>query len=150
MDLSTQPAVSAVEEHGRKYRSKKQRPCDLCRSRKTYCKIQESESRCENCKKLDRRCTFVLEPLKRTGQNRTITDHPGPTNPGTLPEDDIQMGPPLGHGPAPDEQNGSNFDEEHFWGRPFDYGLSFDPGDVSHLVPMDRQSTNIATGKLLP
>lgn len=53
-------------QRARKYRSKKQRPCDLCRSRKIQCKLQGDKAECEHCQKLSRRCTFVLQPLKRT------------------------------------------------------------------------------------
>ena len=49
----------------RKYRSKRQRPCDLCRQRKTQCKIPGSGGACELCDKLRRNCTFVLQPLRR-------------------------------------------------------------------------------------
>ncbi|OAA58439.1 fungal specific transcription factor domain containing protein [Niveomyces insectorum RCEF 264] len=60
MASDTQP-----DQSGRKYRSKKQRPCDLCRSRKIHCKLPGSETVCECCKRLNRVCTFELEPLKR-------------------------------------------------------------------------------------
>lgn len=51
---------------GRKYRSKKQRPCDLCRSRKTHCRLPSNGTACELCSKLSRSCTFLREPKKRT------------------------------------------------------------------------------------
>ena len=49
----------------RKYRSKRQRPCDLCRQRKTQCKIPGSGGACELCDKLGHNCTFVLQPLSK-------------------------------------------------------------------------------------
>ncbi|KAI1623132.1 fungal-specific transcription factor domain-containing protein [Exophiala viscosa] len=49
----------------RKYRSKRQRPCDLCRQRKTQCKIPDNGGACELCAKLGRGCTFVLQPLRK-------------------------------------------------------------------------------------
>ncbi len=49
----------------RKYRSKRQRPCDICRQRKSQCKIPGSGGACELCHKLGRSCTFVLQPLKK-------------------------------------------------------------------------------------
>lgn len=55
----------APEGNGRKYRSKKQRPCDLCRTRKIHCKLQGDGSECELCRRLERQCTFVLGPLRR-------------------------------------------------------------------------------------
>ncbi|KUJ13709.1 uncharacterized protein LY89DRAFT_687098 [Mollisia scopiformis] len=59
-DRSTQ-----ARSGGRKYRSKKQRPCDSCRSRKTQCKILDGDLACELCKRLNRSCTFVLQPLRK-------------------------------------------------------------------------------------
>lgn len=65
------PEAPPVSEHnGRKYRSKKQRPCDLCRSRKIQCKLQGSEAACELCKRLDQQCTYILGPVRRTYRPR--------------------------------------------------------------------------------
>lgn len=49
----------------RRYRSKQQRPCDLCRQRKTHCKIPDSSGACELCDRLSRNCTFVLQPVSK-------------------------------------------------------------------------------------
>ena len=49
----------------RRYRSKQQRPCDLCRQRKTQCKIPDSGGACELCEKLSHSCKFVLQPLSK-------------------------------------------------------------------------------------
>ncbi|KAH8703573.1 fungal-specific transcription factor domain-containing protein [Talaromyces proteolyticus] len=49
----------------RKYRSKRQRPCDLCRSRKSVCRILADNSVCELCKKKRKECTFFSQPLKK-------------------------------------------------------------------------------------
>ena len=79
--MSTHPSPGT---HSRKYRSKKQRPCDLCRTRKTQCKIQEKDTPCEPCRKLRRQCTFVLEPLKRKyrvyGNESTDVNNPPGSN----------------------------------------------------------------------
>ncbi|RDW66463.1 hypothetical protein BP6252_10098 [Coleophoma cylindrospora] len=48
----------------RPYRSKRNRPCDVCRSRKVYCRIEETPP-CQLCRKLDVPCTFVEGPAKR-------------------------------------------------------------------------------------
>lgn len=64
---------SLQERGGRKYRSKKQRPCDLCRSRKTQCRMLDTNSNCELCKKLNRQCTFVLQPLRKEQRPRSAT-----------------------------------------------------------------------------
>lgn len=58
----------------RKYRSKRQRPCDLCRQRKTQCKIPASGGACELCDKLGRSCTFVLQPLRKERWQPLETD----------------------------------------------------------------------------
>ncbi|OIW31070.1 hypothetical protein CONLIGDRAFT_679807 [Coniochaeta ligniaria NRRL 30616] len=58
-------AEAPQDSNGRRYRSKKQRPCDVCRSRKIQCKLHGNEVVCEMCKKLGRRCTYVLGPLTR-------------------------------------------------------------------------------------
>jgi hypothetical protein len=67
-------AVPVLEHAGRKYRSKKQRPCDLCRSRKIQCKLQGNEAACELCRRLDRRCTFILGPVRRKYRPRADQD----------------------------------------------------------------------------
>lgn len=50
----------------RKYMSKRQRPCDFCRSRKTACRIENTPP-CRSCQLHGRECTFVEEarPRKR-------------------------------------------------------------------------------------
>lgn len=50
----------------RKYMSKRQRPCDFCRSRKTACRIEASLP-CRLCALHDRQCTFLeaAQPRKR-------------------------------------------------------------------------------------
>lgn len=57
--------MEEVQQRTRKYRSKIQRPCDLCRSRKIQCKRPNDASACQKCSELSRQCTFVLEPLKK-------------------------------------------------------------------------------------
>jgi hypothetical protein len=68
----------------RKYRSKRQRPCDLCRQRKTQCKIQGPGGACELCDKLGRNCTFVLQPLRKERglpESRPISAQHQPSHP---------------------------------------------------------------------
>lgn len=59
---------------GRKYRSKKERPCDLCRSRKAQCRIEGNDTACNVCKRLDQQCTFVCAPSKRKRRTQTSTN----------------------------------------------------------------------------
>ncbi|KAF5533249.1 transcriptional regulatory [Fusarium mexicanum] len=56
----------------RKYMSKRQRPCDFCRSRKTACRI-ESSPPCRLCQQYGRECTFVEAARPRKRQQTTET-----------------------------------------------------------------------------
>jgi hypothetical protein len=86
------------ERTGRKYRSKKQRPCDLCRTRKIQCKIQSDQSDCERCRKLNRHCTFVLGPLRRKYPSRENADTTAPSDANrTFGLDDPHSQPPQHH-----------------------------------------------------
>ncbi|KAH7204643.1 fungal-specific transcription factor domain-containing protein [Fusarium oxysporum] len=60
----------------RKYMSKRQRPCDFCRSRKTACRI-ESSPPCRLCQQYGRECTFVeaARPRKRQQTTETSPGH---------------------------------------------------------------------------
>ncbi|KAF5253726.1 hypothetical protein FANTH_1418 [Fusarium anthophilum] len=58
----------------RKYMSKRQRPCDFCRSRKTACRI-ESSPPCRLCQQYGRECTFVEAARPRKRQQATETSH---------------------------------------------------------------------------
>jgi hypothetical protein len=51
----------------RKYMSKRQRPCDFCRSRKTACRIELAPP-CRSCQQHGRECTFVDVALPRKKQ----------------------------------------------------------------------------------
>lgn len=117
-----------AETTGRKYRSKKHRPCDLCRSRKIQCKLQVNDAACALCSRLDRRCTYVIGPLRRKSRLRLDGDSAGAAQssdsqqlqlvdrpPGsmiadmTLPNDDAQTGtmqvdPFWMNGANPDQQ----------------------------------------------
>ncbi|KAG7736157.1 hypothetical protein KL923_004866 [Ogataea haglerorum] len=60
--------------HGRKYRSKKNRPCDLCRKKRMACLREDNMTRCLPCelRKLD--CTYVLEPVKKRKRSNETAD----------------------------------------------------------------------------
>src|SRR4051794_34317702 len=60
----------------RKYMSKRQRPCDFCRSRKTACRI-ESSPPCRLCQQYGRECTFVeaARPRKRQQTAETSPEY---------------------------------------------------------------------------
>ncbi len=127
------PSESPKERNGRKYRSRKQRPCDLCRSRKTHCKIQESEAACELCKKLKRSCTFVMEPSRRTHNPRTRTRRLSPLPGEAQDVSTINQMPQNGIG---DETRGA-MDEAQFWLQRADRDSSFNLPAAMPFSPMD-------------
>ncbi|KAM0543612.1 hypothetical protein ACHAPJ_012199 [Fusarium lateritium] len=49
----------------RRYRSKSQRPCDLCRARKVLCNIPDPTRPCQLCERTGRQCTFIGNPNKK-------------------------------------------------------------------------------------
>ncbi|KIL89195.1 hypothetical protein FAVG1_07589 [Fusarium avenaceum] len=53
----------------RRYRSKSQRPCDLCRARKVLCNIPDPTRPCQLCERTGRHCTFVGIPNKKQKEN---------------------------------------------------------------------------------
>lgn len=53
----------------RRYRSKSQRPCDLCRARKVLCNIPDPTRPCQLCERTGRHCTFVGYPNKKQKEN---------------------------------------------------------------------------------
>lgn len=55
----------------RRYRSKSQRPCDLCRARKVLCNIPDPTRPCQLCDRTGRDCTFVGNPNKKPRDSRT-------------------------------------------------------------------------------
>jgi hypothetical protein len=77
--------MAPAESQGRAYRSKKQRPCDLCRSRKAQCRIQDQAAACDLCRRTRRECTFVQQPVRKTRVHET----PNPDGRGTLNNIDL-------------------------------------------------------------
>lgn len=59
----------------RRYMSKSQRACDLCRSRKSACRVDKVGSRCRLCSSLGRQCTFDSGPVPRSVRNSNKMDH---------------------------------------------------------------------------
>lgn len=49
----------------RRYRSKAQRPCDVCRARKVLCNIPDSSRPCQLCERIGRKCTFIGKTRRR-------------------------------------------------------------------------------------
>ncbi|KAJ9157396.1 Fungal specific transcription factor domain containing protein [Pleurostoma richardsiae] len=77
-----QPQLSSQPIGSRRYKSRRHRPCDLCRARKVACAI-ETQPPCELCRSKGRPCTFVNGPgLRRR-----------PARPAAVPEDGEQRQP---------------------------------------------------------
>ncbi|KAK2051575.1 fungal-specific transcription factor domain-containing protein [Colletotrichum caudatum] len=57
----------------RRYRSKAQRPCDLCRARKALCNIPDPLQPCQLCKRIGRECTFVGNTGRRSKGRQTVS-----------------------------------------------------------------------------
>jgi hypothetical protein len=79
-----------MSESTRKYMSKRQRPCDFCRARKTACRI-EGQLPCRLCALHNKPCTFVIaaQPRKRP----TIAGEAGALSPSELRNDETaQLG----------------------------------------------------------
>ncbi|EGX90473.1 fungal specific transcription factor domain protein [Cordyceps militaris CM01] len=67
--LHTSPSVAHITHHAaagsRRYRSKAQRPCDLCRARKALCNIPDPTRPCQLCDRTGRPCTFLAAAKSR-------------------------------------------------------------------------------------
>ncbi|OAA64951.1 fungal specific transcription factor domain protein [Cordyceps fumosorosea ARSEF 2679] len=67
--LETPPSPARFPHHAaagsRRYRSKAQRPCDLCRARKALCNIPDPSRPCQLCDRTGRPCTFLAGTKSR-------------------------------------------------------------------------------------
>lgn len=81
-----QPSATAVAGT-RRYRSKSQRPCDLCRARKVLCNIPKPGQPCQLCERTGRQCTFTGNPGKKQ-KERASRAQSGDTLPVALPGKD--------------------------------------------------------------
>jgi hypothetical protein len=145
------PEPQQQEGNGRKYRSKKQRPCDLCRSRKIQCKLQGNESACELCKRLDRRCTFILGPLRRKHRVQ-VQDQNGAVNrPETalLAADERHDESALNGGRQSGLNHGAimNVDAAELWLSLNGTDQPFSPRAASSLLAMDWSTMEFPMGK---
>lgn len=68
------PSPQPVLQLGpRKYKSRKERPCDFCRRRQVSCKIDVAPP-CQLCQNHGRECTFVERPKKKRRPNNSVGD----------------------------------------------------------------------------
>lgn len=78
----------------RKYMSKRQRPCDSCRSRKTACRI-DSAPPCRSCQQHGKECTFLeaAQPRKRqqTNSDGDVAEVTGNNSPRAVPRSSEDM-----------------------------------------------------------
>ncbi|KAL3961212.1 hypothetical protein ACCO45_002735 [Purpureocillium lilacinum] len=94
LEQSTETAAGT-----RRYRSKSQRPCDLCRARKVLCNIPDPAKPCQLCHRTRRPCTFVAVTSKkqRTGSATANTANvydgivPAPAEMRPVPEPPTQL-----------------------------------------------------------
>jgi len=63
--LSASMSSTASAESGINTRSRKDRPCDACRRRKSRCEINEGQTSCVLCQFHTQECTFVQSPQPR-------------------------------------------------------------------------------------
>jgi hypothetical protein len=139
MNLHTNSADATA---GRKYRSKKQRPCDFCRSRKSQCRILNGSTGCELCKRLDRTCTFVLQPLRRE-RHQPGTSLDTSANETNLPDDSEDIQPVL----MPAMSTNNDTSDSAWWPSPLTNGtLPYDLNSLSHIMPTDWSSMDFALG----
>ena len=80
--LSARPVAGT-----RRYRSKSQRPCDLCRTRKVLCNIPEPAKPCQLCEQTGRKCTFLRNPGRKQ-RERARGAQGGTPSPVVLPDSD--------------------------------------------------------------
>lgn len=59
----------------RPFRSRKQRPCDLCRKRRSRCAIPEQGSACIECLQTGKPCTFLDNPIDRSASGSNSHNH---------------------------------------------------------------------------
>lgn len=76
LGLSPQPVL---QPGPRKYKSRKERPCDFCRRRQVSCKIDVAPP-CQLCQNHGRECTFVERPKKKRRPNNSVGDGKNVTN----------------------------------------------------------------------
>lgn len=105
---------SAYGSPARQYRSKRQRPCDLCRQRKTQCKLPGSGGACELCDKRGRSCTFALQPLRKRQRRSPEIQSTPVQHRATQPDVDDYTGDPLA------------FDVGAFQNSSFHFEIGFD------------------------
>jgi len=64
-NLSTSMSSTTSAESGSNTRSRKDRPCDACRRRKSRCVVHEGQQACVLCQFHSQDCTFVQSPQPR-------------------------------------------------------------------------------------
>lgn len=70
--MASPTAASSDIGPARKYRSRKQKPCDNCRRRRVCC-VRDAEGSCALCSRRSIPCTFSSNPSPRKRPARTTT-----------------------------------------------------------------------------
>ncbi|KIW16763.1 hypothetical protein PV08_03953 [Exophiala spinifera] len=90
--MASPAAVSSDIGPARKYRSRKQKPCDNCRRRRVCC-VRDAEGACALCSRRSIPCTFSSNPSPRKRPARTTTTATDPfprAEPGSIPDESPQ------------------------------------------------------------
>ena len=84
-DTVSPQRIEAVPTQGRARRSRKDRPCDLCRKGKSRCSIGPSGPPCTQCLETGKRCTFdAAPPVRRSRKAPESTQSASPNQPTSL------------------------------------------------------------------
>ncbi|KEY71702.1 hypothetical protein S7711_02931 [Stachybotrys chartarum IBT 7711] len=151
------PEAVAEGSTGRRYRSKKQRPCDLCRSRKIQCKLQGNEAACELCRKLGRQCTFVIAPLRRKyrprlengsadGEGGRLEQHGGGAQDGEAQQD--QSGAAAEGAAANGDDSIMAMDTAPLWLQMADSEQTLSPQTAANIMSINWGSMDFSMGAL--
>lgn len=124
----------------RRYRSKSQRPCDLCRARKVLCNIPKPGEPCQLCERTGRQCTFIGNPGKK--RERTPRAQSGDTPPAVL-SDDVEGAEPLFNSQLQSNNNGHRQSMLEISGTGIDLFLySSTDKRVGRHVPVSDEATD--------
>lgn len=156
---------SPAEQPSRPYRSKRRRPCDVCRRRKQSCRLNNSGP-CSTCRTLGTECTFLQPPTKkRRGvqlPETFVADEPD-RGPYQSPPQQADLDWTLDGSPASAFQMfAQDFDSfgqlqqlpsstlfpSHYgaWRIPFTADELFTPEDSQHLPQDEREINPITNG----
>ncbi|KAK8081341.1 transcriptional regulatory [Apiospora saccharicola] len=105
-------STAATASQSRRYMSKKQRPCDYCRARKSACRLDRGPP-CRLCQMSGRECTFLDRPATRRTPVAGSSGSPGARSDDSGPQQQHEVTPPaLPGSPEPGPSVETPFDLE--------------------------------------